>query len=1199
MSRMLSQLPSEMPSEMPTQGQQALNHYWIRQKIRARTKIRNRRLLSNIVYIWQVFTVASVERRKKAEASSERIETAILHWKQASLTKGLGRLRWWAKVGKARGQVARKGSKFFSRNLQKKAFAGWAFSVMMAKGERIKVLKAVAFCNGKLLECCFKNFRENVDYMKKLSHAVNFCFRSTLFRTFGLLKKWWERRIEKLERLEMAENWRGERMVWKGIGRWRERCIVLGNLQSDMMYAEAHWNRKKSRAGLVKLRRNVDRVREETKKMQMCLALWRNTLLENIWKGWVRYVGNQSRWRRVYADADAHYFFVGGQRFFDGVRGIQRERGVARRLCLVGEDGWASFKRRQFFKRFKSRHRDVVVRRKMTAVCVAFNRANVGKMAFLALKNWCGKSIECERNAAEMKKRLEMELREKTFNAWAYYAKKILADARLVLQKWHNISHMKHCIRRITKWWRNGGLGRCIESWKRYVLDCRGLRAALKFWLNLTMMKCIKSWKMYVVEGRNLKRAEFFWEGGLLRKSFGMLRLYGMNRGLKRRARERGGGGGVVGGKRKGLREWRRYVEEVKRSQNLMMKAYMLLTGNIRAKMFNCWRRYVESCVKVRAVVGVMKHGVMKRCIMKLRIYVERRAKKYELRRRGEEFWRGKAKKRVVLVLREGIGEEARNRRLLVVRVLGYFRNSLLAKCVRSWQSFSEEQKVIRHVVAFFRKGVVKRCVGKWILYVRERAEKKRARSLGEVHWGEVRVRKGLRRWKEFLEKRVEYKRIMMNAASWLVESSLKRCYLMWVWWVKEQKGLRHAWGIFSRGVVAKCFRGWLRWVGYRRERGALKSLGEEFYERRGLRTGLLRMRGNVEENRGKKKLLKKARFWFSNILLYKVFGDWKEFCRLERVLRKARGMFARGAVFKTFCYWRKFVFVVAAEKDLMRKAVVLYELGLAVRCVCRWKEYVRRRTEKAGKEGGGGAFYERKTLLKGMKKWGQEVVRMRERRDRGLVVRVWRESKQLGGGIEGLKAFVARKRQLRKAVRWCCDGLARKTFRSWCVFVCACVQEREMKEVADSYLERRLVKKVILSWREETVDAGRGRHGSMVLCLRKWKKVARCLGEDRRRWGDAGDAMDLWRMKRGMNKWRERVRAQLGRNEVGVVVDEMRRRGILRRGMRGFRGGVVYRRQLEVRVCEERSDELKRREYWISMYMPDTSKCNVAATKF
>ena len=36
-----------------------------------------------------------------------------------------------------------------------------------------------------------------------------------------------------------------------------------------------------------------------------------------------------------------------------------------------------------------------------------------------------------------------------------------------------------------------------------------------------------------------------------------------------------------------------------------------------------------------------------------------------------------------------------------------------------------------------------------------------------------------------------------------------------------------------------------------------------------------------------------------------------------------------------------------------------------------------------------------------------------------------------------------------------------------------------------------------------------------------------------------------------------------------------------------------------QVRVCEERSNELKRREYWISMYIPDTSKCNVAATKF
>ena len=35
-----------------------------------------------------------------------------------------------------------------------------------------------------------------------------------------------------------------------------------------------------------------------------------------------------------------------------------------------------------------------------------------------------------------------------------------------------------------------------------------------------------------------------------------------------------------------------------------------------------------------------------------------------------------------------------------------------------------------------------------------------------------------------------------------------------------------------------------------------------------------------------------------------------------------------------------------------------------------------------------------------------------------------------------------------------------------------------------------------------------------------------------------------------------------------------------------------------EVRVCEERGDELERRVYWISTYMPDTSECNVAAAK-
>ena len=36
-----------------------------------------------------------------------------------------------------------------------------------------------------------------------------------------------------------------------------------------------------------------------------------------------------------------------------------------------------------------------------------------------------------------------------------------------------------------------------------------------------------------------------------------------------------------------------------------------------------------------------------------------------------------------------------------------------------------------------------------------------------------------------------------------------------------------------------------------------------------------------------------------------------------------------------------------------------------------------------------------------------------------------------------------------------------------------------------------------------------------------------------------------------------------------------------------------------QVRVCEEQSDELKRRVYWILTYMLDTSICNGAAAKF
>ena len=54
---------------------------------------------------------------------------------------------------------------------------------------------------------------------------------------------------------------------------------------------------------------------------------------------------------------------------------------------------------------------------------------------------------------------------------------------------------------------------------------------------------------------------------------------------------------------------------------------------------------------------------------------------------------------------------------------------------------------------------------------------------------------------------------------------------------------------------------------------------------------------------------------------------------------------------------------------------------------------------------------------------------------------------------------------------------------------------------------------------------------------------------------------------------------------------------GILKNG--GGRAVVEDGEVEKVRGCEERSDELKWRVYWISTYTTDTSICNVAAAKF
>ena len=77
------------------------------------------------------------------------------------------------------------------------------------------------------------------------------------------------------------------------------------------------------------------------------------------------------------------------------------------KLCELGQKHWESYKKRQYNDIFLSHMREIVTLRKMTLVCVAFNKGNIFKLAFKALKFWCSEAIESERNGVAMGKRLQ------------------------------------------------------------------------------------------------------------------------------------------------------------------------------------------------------------------------------------------------------------------------------------------------------------------------------------------------------------------------------------------------------------------------------------------------------------------------------------------------------------------------------------------------------------------------------------------------------------------------------------------------------------------------------------------------------------------------------------------------------------------------------------------------------------------------
>jgi hypothetical protein len=229
----------------------------------------------------------------------------------------------------------------------------------------------------------------------------------------------------------------------------------------------------------------------------------------------------------------------------------------------------------------------------------------------------------------------------------------------------------------------------------------------------------------------------------------------------------------------------------------------------------------------------------------------------------------------------------------------------------------------------------------------------------------------------------------------------------------------------------------WKMYINFRRLQKERKAVGEAHWRAVAGRKCLRAWVGGLVEDRKTEALLKKAKYWFSDILVYRTFQNWVGWLAEMRQMKRAVAMFRDAKMYKCFLGWVRYVGERIEKRELVEKAARWrakrdMDVGFG-----KWLQWMGGQGAEAEMTKAAEAFWAR-----GAKK-------------RALV---WmRENAELMG-------------KLRNAMRWMNGNVEKRCFMKLKVYCQGRREKREREQMADEWREERGARKALSRMREVVV---------------------------------------------------------------------------------------------------------------------------------
>lgn len=575
------------------------------------------------------------------------------------------------------------------------------------------------------------------------------------------------------------------------------------------------------------------------------------------------------------------------------------------------------------------------------------------------------------------------------------------------------------------------------------------------------------------------------------------------------------------------------------------------------------------------------------------KLYVQYRREKNAAREEAHEFWREKASRQVLALLKEGV-----ETRRIILMARRWMTGNLIGRCFGLWCEYFDEcryeTEAMEKAVNAYTKRTLENCWASWTEHHALEVEEGQNNEIAEEHWK-------MSVYRTFFE-------------------GLHMCG-------KDELAQRH----YESLVLNSAYTSWVAYLHMRIHKHESMDRAEDHWRHSNLRSHLKYLSSFTEYQR----IIRKGLMFFTHGLHLRIIQNWRDFVEEEKCSRKAVAWFLRLILRRMLFRWNVFVDMEFEKHERKEKGDSFYKDGLRRRYMAGWRDRYRGRRDWHAGLGGAVAAFTRKLRRKreagvlngwrGYKDGRADKTALKKKADK------YYQSNILRASLELFHTWATERKEnqaiLKRFGMWFTDLTRKRIFAGWTMYVDMRREKKALVKRGEEYFLRTVVtrwkggteakkesmaiirraaiwltnalsKRMIIAWvafvemcRELRAETERN---VQLLYLRRLRKRARARIESRSKL----DGFGKWHLKsaarRTMKEWRalhvyRRQRASVQRAAAGRAVALWSRRN-LGVAIARFVGTAVAGAKKRGAVAHFRAALLQRT---LGLWIEDVEDCN------